>query len=89
MLSSGEKQIISILARMILEPTKKYLVLIDEPELSLSIEWQKRFLLDIVKGQSCHQLIAITHSPFIFDNDLKSFAGSFEISYTKEKGQEQ
>ena len=79
MLSSGEKQIISILARMILEPSRKYLVLIDEPELSLSIEWQKRFLVDVVKGTSCRQLFAITHSPFIFDNELKNHAGSFNI----------
>lgn len=86
MLSSGEKQIISILARMILEPTKKYLVLIDEPELSLSLEWQKRFLLDVVKCLSCRQLIAITHSPFIFDNELQPYAGSFAISYIKDKG---
>lgn len=73
-LSSGEKQIISVFAKLILNHQKKYLILIDEPELSLSIEWQRKFLPDIANTASCHQLLAITHSPFIFENELDSYA---------------
>lgn len=73
-LSSGEKQIISVFAKLILNHQKKYLILIDEPELSLSIEWQRKFLPDIANTTSCHQLLAITHSPFIFENELDSYA---------------
>lgn len=80
-LSSGEKQIISIFARLYLSKNRKYLILIDEPELSLSIEWQQKFLPDILKANSCLQLIAITHSPFTFANELDPYAGSLEISY--------
>lgn len=82
-LSSGEKQIISIFARLYLDVDKRYLILIDEPELSLSIEWQAKFLPDVLSAPSCEQLIAITHSPFTFDNELDPYAGSLEVSYVK------
>jgi len=80
-LSSGEKQIVSIFARLYLNDSERYLILIDEPELSLSMEWQQKFLPDVFAAPSCAQLIAITHSPFTFDNDLDPYAGSMEISY--------
>lgn len=79
-LSSGEKQIVSVFSRLILEGEKSYLILIDEPELSLSIEWQRRFLPDILKTKSCAQLIAITHSPFVFENELDCFAKSIYVN---------
>lgn len=78
-LSSGEKQIISVFAKLILNYQRKYLILIDEPELSLSIEWQRKFLPDIANTISCHQLLAITHSPFIFENELDIYATDMEV----------
>lgn len=80
-LSSGEKQIVSMFARLYLDTAKPNIMLIDEPELSLSIAWQRKLLPDIVETQSCKQLIAITHSPFIFENALDGYAGSMKISY--------
>lgn len=77
-LSSGEKQMISLFARLYLYPNKK-IVLIDEPELSLSIDWQRQILVDVLNSPSCEQVIAITHSPFIFDNDLDPFAKSLIV----------
>lgn len=75
-LSSGEKQMISLLAKLFLYPDNK-IILIDEPELSLSIDWQKQILVDVMNAPLCKQVIAITHSPFIFDNALEPFARSF------------
>ena len=72
-LSSGEKQMVSLFAKLFLYDGPK-IVLIDEPELSLSIDWQRRILLDVVGAPTCAQLIAITHSPFVFDNELEPFA---------------
>lgn len=83
-LSSGEKQIVSVFARLYLDAGKHYIILIDEPELSLSMEWQQKFLPDVLCAPSCTQLIAITHSPFTFDNELDSFAGSLDISYSRD-----
>jgi len=78
-LSSGEKQMISLLARLYLYPPKRKLLLIDEPELSLSIEWQRKILSDVVNAPLCAQVIAITHSPFVFDNELEPFATSVTL----------
>lgn len=73
-LSSGEKQIISLFSRIYLSDSKSFIVLFDEPELSLSIFWQKLLLPDIVASQKCKFLLSVTHSPFIFDNDLEKYA---------------
>ena len=75
-LSSGEKQIVSLFSHLYLSGKNRYFVLIDEPELSLSVPWQRRFLLDIRGGGFCAGLIAVTHSPFIYDNDLRRYAHS-------------
>ncbi|VWB57534.1 hypothetical protein BLA6860_02660 [Burkholderia lata] len=77
-LSSGEKQIISLMAKLYLYDRKK-LVLIDEPELSLSLEWQRKVLPDVIKSGSVVQLLAITHSPFVFENELDSCAAGLKI----------
>lgn len=77
-LSSGEKQVVSIFSYLYLSPISNSIILIDEPELSLSVPWQKRFLLDIAKGIRCTGVISVTHSPFVFDNELKPFAHSLE-----------
>lgn len=73
-LSSGEKQIVSLFSKIYLEQDKDYIVLFDEPELSLSIFWQQKLLPDITNSNKCKFLIAVTHSPFIFQNDLKQYA---------------
>lgn len=75
-LSSGEKQIVSLFSHLYLSGIKSYFVLIDEPELSLSVPWQRRFLTDIRKGNFCAGLVAVTHSPFIYDNELLPYARS-------------
>lgn len=75
-LSSGEKQIVSLFSHLYLSGQSRYFVLIDEPELSLSVPWQKRFLVDIRKGSFCAGLVAVTHSPFIYNNELKPYAHS-------------
>ena len=77
-LSSGEKQMVSLFAKMYLYPRDK-IVLIDEPELSLSIDWQTQLLPDIIMSPNCAQLVAITHSPFVFDNDLEPYARSLDV----------
>ncbi|MCL9843898.1 AAA family ATPase [Ralstonia solanacearum] len=75
-LSSGEKQIVSLFSHLYLTGQRQFFVLIDEPELSLSVPWQRRFLIDIWKGGFCSGLVAVTHSPFIYDNELKKHAHS-------------
>lgn len=75
-LSSGEKQIISIFSKIYLidNDKQRFIVLFDEPELSLSILWQRELLPDIINSKKCDFLLAVTHSPFIFENELDRYA---------------
>jgi len=69
LLSSGEKQIITLFSYLVFSENKnKKIVLIDEPELSLSVLWQERLLVDL--SGLADSLIAATHSPFIFSDPL-------------------
>lgn len=72
-LSSGEKQVISIFSKVYLDVVTPCIFIIDEPEISLSIEWQKEFLKDIFDSQKIGLMIATTHSPFIFKNEYRKF----------------
>jgi predicted ATPase len=72
-LSSGEKKIVSIFSKLYLGSSQKNIVIFDEPELSISMEWQKMLLHDVLESPQCHGVIAATHSPFIFDNDLNVY----------------
>lgn len=65
-LSSGEKQMLIILFKVLLTENKKYIILFDEPEISLHIEWQQQFI-DIIRMLNPNMQIFIsTHSPSIF-----------------------
>lgn len=68
-LSSGEKQIVSLFAKLYLKEEKSFMMFFDEPELSLSIEWQRMLLNDILGTGNCKFLFVTTHSPFIFEDD--------------------
>lgn len=69
-LSSGEKQIVSLFSKLYLESNDRSIIIIDEPELSLSLQWQKMLLPDIMRTENCDLLITVTHSPFIFENEF-------------------
>lgn len=73
-LSSGEKQIVSLFSKIYLETSRPFIILFDEPELSLSMHWQRMLLPDILSSGRCMFLLAATHSPFIFDNEMKQYA---------------
>jgi len=75
-LSSGEKQIISLFSHVFLSGYQQYFVVIDEPELSISVPWQKNFLKDLKDTGKCSGLLAVTHSPFVFENSLSKYAHS-------------
>lgn len=63
-LSAGEKQMLSFLCYNALHSNCPFFI--DEPELSLHVDWQ-RVLLDIMVEQgTSNQLFIATHSPFIY-----------------------
>ncbi|WP_314327010.1 AAA family ATPase [Fusobacterium pseudoperiodonticum] len=87
-LSSGEKQIISLFSKLCLESkgNKKNIIIIDEPELSLSLKWQKMLLPDIINTGNCDLLITVTHSPFIFENEFDNYAKEIRKYINKDRG---
>lgn len=72
-LSSGEKQIVSLFSQVYIGSADSYIIIIDEPELSLSVNWQRRLLPDLDGSGRCAVIAAVTHSPFIFDNDFDRY----------------
>ncbi|MDL2231591.1 ATP-binding protein [Porphyromonadaceae bacterium OttesenSCG-928-L07] len=65
-LSSGEKQLLVILLKVFLMEEKPYILLMDEPEISLHIEWQYRLFEEVRKLNPNCQIITSTHSPSLF-----------------------
>ena len=67
-LSSGEKQLLVILLTVLVEDQQPYVLFMDEPEVSLHIEWQKRLIELILELNPRVQIILTTHSPAVIMN---------------------
>lgn len=67
-LSSGEKQILAILLTVLIEDNKPYVLFMDEPEVSLHVDWQKRLIDLILELNQNVQIILTTHSPAVVMN---------------------
>lgn len=67
-LSSGEKQMLAILLTVLVEDQKPYVLFMDEPDVSLHFEWQKRLIELVMKLNPNLQLIMTTHSPAVIMN---------------------
>lgn len=68
LLSSGEKQLLIILMTVLLEDGDHTVLFMDEPEVSLHIEWQQSLLDTILRLNPNVQVILTTHSPAIIMN---------------------
>ena len=67
-LSSGEMRILTLFAFLHFQPRhadRSFVVLVDEPELSLHVAWQHRYVDSIRDANPNGQLIVATHSPEI------------------------
>ena len=67
-LSSGEKQMLAILLTVLVEDNQPYVLFMDEPEVSLHIEWQKRLIDLCIELNPNVQIILTTHSPAVVMN---------------------
>jgi predicted ATP-binding protein involved in virulence len=81
-LSSGEQHELVLTYELLFQTTKDTLVLIDEPELSLHVGWQIRFLSDLQQIINLAQIdtLVATHSPQIINDrwDLTVKLGEVE-----------
>ena len=80
MLSAGEKQMLSFLCYNTFYEDS--VIFIDEPELSLHPDWQRRLFPNLMKQQASNQFIVATHSPFIYSKYEDK-----EIILSEEKGE--
>ncbi len=63
-LSSGERQIVTLIYAAT-HMSKQQIVLIDEPEISLHVDWQRHLLQKMSEQLGERQIIVCTHSPVI------------------------
>lgn len=80
LLSAGEKQFLSFLCYNAFLTNS--VVIIDEPEISLHPDWQRRLISTLKSQNSTNQFILTTHSPFIYSKYPER-----EISLSDEKGE--
>lgn len=67
-LSSGEKQLLIILLSALVQDNKPYILLLDEPEISLHTDWQEKLINCILNLNENAQIIIATHSPFVISH---------------------
>lgn len=63
-LSAGEKQMLSFIAYNAFY--RDAVVIIDEPELSLHVDWQRQLFPILLAQETSNQFVMATHSPFIY-----------------------
>ena len=64
-LSSGEKQMLVILLTVLVQDNRHGVLFMDEPEISLHVEWQQRLIGIIRELNPNVQIILTTHSPAV------------------------
>lgn len=67
-LSSGEKQMLAILLTVLVEDGQPTTLFMDEPEVSLHVDWQQRLIDLILDLNPQVQIILTTHSPAVIMN---------------------
>ena len=67
-LSSGEKQLLVVLLTALVQDNSHGVILMDEPEVSLDIEWQQQLIRRIIEINPNVQIIMTTHSPAVIMN---------------------
>lgn len=85
-LSSGEQHEVVLLYELLFKTTPNTLILIDEPEISLHVIWQKAFIDDLKRIAELKKIrfLVSTHSPQIINNYWGLTRDLFELSNAKE-----
>ena len=76
-LSSGEQHELVLQYELLFKIEPNALVLLDEPEISLHVEWQRTFLADLkqMAKLSGFDALVATHSPYIVGDDDRLMVG--------------
>lgn len=84
-LSSGERHVISLLACAEFHTEDGGMLIIDEPEISLHVDWQRRILPEILRRLSNTQVVVATHSPEVAASFRDGLTG-FRVEPWKPQG---
>ena len=77
-LSSGEKQMLYILWKVLLQNQEPYILFLDEPEISLHVDWQELLIEKIrLLNPNCQVLIA-THAPSVLLDGWQPFVTNID-----------
>lgn len=77
-LSSGEKQMLYILWKVLLQNQKPYILFLDEPEISLHIDWQESLISKIRQLNPNCQIIMATHAPSVLLDGWQSYVKNID-----------
>lgn len=85
-LSSGEQHEVVLLYQLLFKTEPNTLILIDEPEISLHVMWQKAFIADLQKIGEINKtsFLIATHSPQIINNSWDLARDLYELSENKQ-----
>lgn len=72
-LSSGERHLLTFIVTVYLLGTKCDIILIDEPEISLHVRWQRKLIPLLSEIAPTSQIIAASHSPAIVHKQLNHY----------------
>jgi predicted ATP-binding protein involved in virulence len=81
-LSSGEQQEVVLLYELLFKTNPNTLILIDEPEISLHVIWQKAFIQDLQRIAKMKQIsfLVATHSPQIINDKWELTRDLFNLA---------
>jgi predicted ATP-binding protein involved in virulence len=81
-LSSGEQQEVVLLYELLFKTDSNTLILIDEPEISLHVEWQKPFIQDLQRIAKMKQIsfLVSTHAPGIINDKWDLTRDLFDLA---------
>jgi predicted ATP-binding protein involved in virulence len=84
-LSSGEQQEVVLLYELLFKTNPNTLILIDEPEISLHVIWQKAFIQDLQKIAEIKQIsfFVSTHAPQIINDRWDLTRDLFDLANIK------
>lgn len=88
-LSSGEKQFLIIMLATLLQRNEESVFLMDEPEISMHLDWQRNLISNIKLLNPNCQLIIATHSPGIIMDGWEQLVVNMSDLFTNSVGEDE
>lgn len=82
-LSSGEKQFLIVMLTVLLQRKEESILIMDEPEISMHIDWQRDLLNNLKKLNPNCQIILATHSPGVIIDGWEQLVTNISSLMTK------